>query len=75
MDAPENNASQQVDLEHISPKQLNDIERHVQELLAVMRKAKLTHEPLQEALRLLEQKLGETRRKRFDESNPEYRGF
>lgn len=66
---------QQVSLEHISPKHLNDLERSVQDLLATMRKAKLRDEPLQESLRLLEQKLGEARRERFDEANPEYQGY
>lgn len=75
MDLTESNTMQQVRLEHISPKHLNDLERCVQELLVTMRKAKLRDEPLQESLRLLEQKLGEARRERFDEANPEYRGY
>lgn len=75
MDLTERNTMQQVSLNHISSKHLNDLERSIQDLLTNMRKAKLRHVPLQEALRLLEQQLGETRRKRFDEANPEYRGF
>lgn len=75
MGVTESNTMQQVSLEHISPKHLNDLERSVQDLLATIRKAKLKDEPLQESLRLLEQKLGEARRERFDEANPEYRGY
>lgn len=75
MDVTEDNAMQQASLEHVSAKHLNDLERSIQDLLAAMRKAKLKDEPLQEALRLLEQKLGKARRERFDEANPEYRGY
>ncbi len=66
---------QQVSLEHISNKHINALERCVQELLVTMRKAKLKDEPLQEYLRLLEQKLGKARQERFDEANPEYQGY
>jgi hypothetical protein len=40
-----------------------------------MRKAKLMDEQLQESLKLLERKLGETRRARFDKVNQEYQGY
>jgi Skp family chaperone for outer membrane proteins len=66
---------QQVSLEHISPKNLNNLEHSVQDLLAAMRKAKLMDEQLQESLKLLERKLGETRRARFDKVNQEYQGY
>jgi len=66
---------QQASLEHISRKQLNELERSVQDLITTMRKSKLQDETLQESLRLLAQKLGEARRERFDEANPEYRGY
>ena len=69
------NTVQHVSLEQVSPKHLNDLERCIQDLLATMRKAKLRDTTLQESLSLLEQKLGEARRARFDESNPEYRGY
>ena len=75
LDLTESNKTQEVSLEHILLKHLNDLERTVQDLLATMRKAKLRDEPLQESLRLLEQKLGEARRARFDGANPEYRGY
>jgi hypothetical protein len=75
LDLTESNTIQQVSLEHISAKQINDLESSVQDLLAKMRKAKLRDEPLQKSLRLLEQKLGEARRGRFDEANPQYRGY
>ena len=69
------NTVQHASLEQVSPKHLNDLERCVQDLLATMRKAKLRDEPLQESLRLLEQKLGEARRERFDKANQEYQGY
>ena len=75
LDLTESNTMQQVSLEHISPKRLNELERNVQDLLATMRKAKLRDEHLRESLVLLEQKLGEARRARFDATNPEYRGY
>ncbi len=75
MDTTKSHTTPQVNLENISPKHLNDLERCVQDLLTTIRKAKFKDEPLQESLKLLEQRLGETRRKRFDEANPEYRGY
>ncbi len=71
----ESNMMQQMGLEHISPKHLNDLEHCVQDLLATMRKAKLRDEPLQQSLKLLEQRLGEARRERFDEANPQGKGY
>lgn len=64
-----------MNLETLSQKQLNELERCVQELLSVMRKTKMTDEPLVEPLRTLGHKLGQARRARFDEANPEYRGY
>jgi hypothetical protein len=75
LDLKEGDTMQQLSLEHISPKRLNELERNVQDLLATMRKAKLRDEHLRESLVLLGQKLGEARRARFDATNPEYRGY
>jgi hypothetical protein len=61
-----------MDLETVSQKQANELEHLVKELLIAMRKARLQREPLAENLRLFEQELGDIRRKRFDEANPEY---
>jgi hypothetical protein len=72
-DKPTIDISQKVskmDLEPVSQKQVNELERLVKELLVAMRKARLQSEPLAENLRLFEQELGDLRRKRFDEANP-----
>ena len=64
-----------MNLESLTKKQLNELERCVQELLSVMRKTRISDEALVEPLKVLEEKLGEVRRERFDETNPEYRGY
>ncbi|MBZ0304084.1 MAG: hypothetical protein K8J31_30385 [Anaerolineae bacterium] len=64
-----------MNLESISRKQLNELEHCVRELLVTMRKAKLQNDPLAESLQALEQQLGEARRERFDEANPEYHTY
>ena len=64
-----------MNLETISRKQLNEVERCVRELLGTMRKAKLQNDPLVESLKLLEQELGEVRRERFDKANPEFQTY
>lgn len=64
-----------MNLETVSKKHVNELERCVRELLYTMRKAKLNDEVLTESLRQLEKTLGEARRERFDAVNPEYRGF
>jgi len=64
-----------MNLEGISRKHLNELEIRVTELLVTIRKAKLQNEPLAESLKALENQLGDARRKRFDESTPEYRGY
>ena len=64
-----------MNLEHIPQKQLGELERLTREMQDALRKAKLQDEPLLESLRLFEQELSELRRKRFDETNPEYRGY
>lgn len=63
-----------MNLESLSPKQLNELEHMVRELLAALRKAKLHQEPLAEALRKAEEELGALRRERFDSQNP-YPGY
>ena len=64
-----------MNLENLSQKQLNELERRVSELLNTMRKARLQNDPLIEALKLLEHELGETRRERFDAANSEYHTY
>jgi hypothetical protein len=75
---PEDNVGEGAErarLETLSQKQLSELERCVRELLAVLRKTRVADESLVETLRLLEHNLGEVRRVRFDESNPEYKGY
>jgi hypothetical protein len=64
-----------MNLEAVSDKDLHELERLTVELLKVMRKAKLQDQPLIELLRLLEQETGKVRRERFDDVNPEFRGY
>jgi hypothetical protein len=64
-----------MDLESVSQQHLNELENSVRALLALMRKAKLHHEPVAEQLRQLEVQIAEVRRARFDEANPEYHGY
>ncbi|RMF81085.1 MAG: hypothetical protein D6737_06100 [Chloroflexi bacterium] len=64
-----------MDFEPVSQKELNNIEYHVRELLAAMRKAKLQNSPLGQSLRAFEQELGKVRRERFDAVNSEYNGY
>jgi hypothetical protein len=64
-----------MDLTAVGQKDLNELERLAKELLLTLRKAKLHNEPLAEALRAFEIEVGETRRSRFDEANPEYHSY
>jgi hypothetical protein len=64
-----------MDLDTISDKHLQDMERLAGELLALMRQAKLKDTPLSEALHSLELEAAKVRRERFDASNPEYHGY
>jgi hypothetical protein len=64
-----------MDLESISQQHLNELELSIRSLLVLMRKAKLHNEPAAELLRQLELQLGEERRARFDQANPEYHGY
>jgi len=64
-----------MELDAVPRKKLNEIEITVTSLIAMMRKAKLHEEPLAKSLVQFEKELGEVRRKRFEESTPEYRGY
>jgi hypothetical protein len=64
-----------MDFNSVGQKDLNELERLARELLLALRKAKLHNEPLGEALRAFEIEVGEVRRTRFDESNPEYHSY
>lgn len=64
-----------MNFETVSQKHMNELELLVRELLAVMRKAKIQNEPLEESLHLFEQELEDARRLRFDAANPEYHTY
>ncbi|MBE2271901.1 MAG: hypothetical protein IAE80_26945 [Anaerolinea sp.] len=64
-----------MNLDGINQKDLNELERLTRELIAQMRKAKLTNEPLVDALAAFERELSDLRRERFDASNPGYKGY
>jgi hypothetical protein len=62
-------------LETVSSKHLNDLEQLALELLHVLRKAGLHHEPFAKALQEFEDELSRTRRARFDATNSEYASY
>lgn len=64
-----------MNLQGVSPKQLNDLELRIRELLLAMRKANLHNEAVFDSLSELERELAQTRRERFDAANPEYSGY
>jgi Zn-dependent M16 (insulinase) family peptidase len=64
-----------MNFENVPQKHMNELELLVRELLAVMRKAKLQNESLEQALRQFEQELEDARRKRFDAVNSEYHTY
>ena len=64
-----------MNLETISQKDLNELERLSRELLALLRKTKLQNEPVADSLHAFELALGDLRRQRFDELNSGYRGY
>ncbi|MAS37223.1 MAG: hypothetical protein CL610_24695 [Anaerolineaceae bacterium] len=64
-----------MNLDTVSAKDLQEVERLSRELLAVMRKAKLLDLPVVEMLQQLESKAGQERRERFDAADSKYNGF
>jgi hypothetical protein len=64
-----------MNLDNLSKKHLNELEHLIRETLAVLRQAKLYDDPLAKSLYELEQQLGEIRRKRFDDENPQYHSY
>ena len=64
-----------MNLETVSSKHLNELELLLRELQVVMRKANLHNEPIAKSIYELELEVGQTRRDRFDASNPEYTGY
>jgi hypothetical protein len=64
-----------MNLNEVSDKHLHELERLTKELLEVMRRAKLLDQPVTELLRHMETEAETARRMRFDQVNPEYRGY
>lgn len=64
-----------MNLDETSDKHLQDMERLAKELLEVIRRAKFQDPLLIERLQALEQEAGKARRERFDEANPEFKGY
>ncbi|MCC6614300.1 MAG: hypothetical protein IT320_12535 [Anaerolineae bacterium] len=68
-------SEQNMNLDTVSDKHLHELEQLTQELLQVMRRAKLLDEPIAKSLRLLNAQAEQARCKRFDEVNPEFQGY
>lgn len=64
-----------MDLSTVSDKHINELEQQASALLKTLRAAKLQEHPAYAVLQALEQEVGQARRDRFDQQNPEYRGF
>lgn len=64
-----------MNLDTLSTKQLNELERLTRELLVAMRKSKLQEEPIVASLQEMESEIGKIRRTRFDAANPEYHSY
>ncbi|MBI1256236.1 MAG: hypothetical protein GC204_02085 [Chloroflexi bacterium] len=64
-----------MNLETVSSKHLNELERLLREVQLVMRKAGLHNEPIAKSFYELEVEVGQVRRARFDAANPEYTGY
>lgn len=62
-------------LEAVSDKQLHEMERLVNELLVLMKKAKLADDPLYANLQAVKEATEKLRRERFDEDFPRYKGY
>jgi hypothetical protein len=64
-----------MNLDTVTDKHLHELERLSKELLEVLRRAKLLDQPLTEMLRQMESAAEKARRERFDEVNPQFRGY
>jgi hypothetical protein len=64
-----------MELDGVSDKQLQTLERLARELLVALRQAKLNDAPLAESLTQLELKAGQVRRERFDSAHTEFHGY
>jgi hypothetical protein len=64
-----------MNLDALSNKQLNELERMANELRVMLKRAKLQDETLTKSLYALEDEARKTRCQRFDEANPQFRGY
>jgi DNA gyrase/topoisomerase IV subunit A len=64
-----------MNLDSLSDKNLQEVERLAKELLMVLRKSKLMDEPIYAELQALEQEAGSLRRSRFDATDNVTRGY
>lgn len=64
-----------MNLDTVSDKHINELERLARELLAVMKQAKVTDETLSRALQTLALEAGNIRCARYDAANPRFRGY
>lgn len=64
-----------MNLEALTAKQLNEMERLLTELATLMKQAKFTDDPLYATLTELKHLAGVLRAQRFDEANPRFRGY
>jgi len=64
-----------MNIDTLSDKDLQELERLTRELLVLLRKAKMGDQPVAESLHELEARAGDIRRERFDASHPQYSGY
>jgi hypothetical protein len=64
-----------MNLDTLNTNHRNEIEQLITKLLATMRKAKVTDDPIYHSLQKFEQELGEARRRIFDSDQSEYFGY
>lgn len=64
-----------MNLDHVSSKNLNDIEQLLVTLQLAMHKAGIKGEPINASLQEFKNVLEQVRRTRFDAANPEFSGY
>lgn len=64
-----------VRFERLSDQHLQQLERLSGELVAVLRQAKLRHEPVTAEIQRFQRELGDARRERYDRTTTPYDGY
>jgi hypothetical protein len=64
-----------MNLTTLTDKQLNEMERLATELAALLKRTKLTHDPLYLTLTNLRTAAGNVRQERFDQHDHRYQGY